>query len=96
MEQGDDKMEREVRLQFPVGHVHHLLKKGNYAQAAQCVSAGAPGEFYVTSRAFSCLSSFLSVSYLSAILKYLATEILDLAGSAARDNKKQCIVPHLY
>ena len=55
MERGDDKMEREVTLQFPVGHVHCLLKKGNYAQAAQRVSAGAPGESYVTSPAFSCL-----------------------------------------
>ena len=29
-------------LQFPVGRVHRLLKKGNYAQR---VGAGAPGEF---------------------------------------------------
>jgi histone H2A len=28
-------------LQFPVGRVHRLLKKGNYAQR---VSAGAPGQ----------------------------------------------------
>jgi histone H2A len=28
-------------LQFPVGRVHRLLKKGNYAQR---VGAGAPGE----------------------------------------------------
>jgi len=29
-------------LQFPVGRVHRLLKKGNYAQR---VGAGAPGLF---------------------------------------------------
>ena len=29
-------------LQFPVGRVHRLLKKGNYAQR---VGAGAPGQF---------------------------------------------------
>ena len=29
-------------LQFPVGRVHRLLKKGNYAQR---VGAGAPGEY---------------------------------------------------
>lgn len=28
-------------LQFPVGRVHRLLKRGNYAQR---VGAGAPGE----------------------------------------------------
>jgi histone H2A len=30
----------ESRFQFPVGRVHHLLKKGNYAQR---VGAGTPG-----------------------------------------------------
>jgi hypothetical protein len=29
-------------LQFPVGRVHRLLKRGNYAQR---VGAGAPGQF---------------------------------------------------
>ncbi|THV07033.1 histone-fold-containing protein, partial [Dendrothele bispora CBS 962.96] len=55
-------------LQFPVGCVHRLLKKGN------------------TQRQHSAF-------YLAAVLKYLAAEILELAGNAARDNKKQCIVP---
>ena len=32
-------------LQFPVGRVHRLLKKGNYAQR---VGAGAPGQLYLT------------------------------------------------
>ncbi|PPR01517.1 hypothetical protein CVT24_001887 [Panaeolus cyanescens] len=58
-------------LQFPVGRVHRLLKRGNYAQR---VGAGAP-------------------VYLAAVLEYLAAEILELAGNAARDNKKQRIVP---
>ncbi|KAF9051520.1 histone H2A [Panaeolus papilionaceus] len=58
-------------LQFPVGRVHRLLKRGNYAQR---VGAGAP-------------------VYLAAVLEYLAAEILELAGNAARDNKKHRIVP---
>ncbi|KAI8893697.1 histone H2A.J-like protein [Globomyces pollinis-pini] len=58
-------------LQFPVGRVHRLLRKGNYAQR---VGAGAP-------------------VYLAAVLEYLAAEILELAGNAARDNKKSRIIP---
>ncbi|KAI0641523.1 histone H2A [Trametes meyenii] len=73
---GDDASKSQSRsakagLQFPVGRVHRLLKKGNYAQR---VGAGAP-------------------VYLAAVLEYLAAEILELAGNAARDNKKQRIVP---
>ncbi|CAF1172424.1 unnamed protein product [Didymodactylos carnosus] len=58
-------------LQFPVGRIHRLLRRGNYAER---VGAGAP-------------------VYLSAVLEYLSAEILELAGNAARDNKKTRIIP---
>uniref|UniRef100_J3LWN8 Histone H2A n=1 Tax=Oryza brachyantha TaxID=4533 RepID=J3LWN8_ORYBR len=31
--------------------------------------------------------------YLTAVLKYLATEVLELVGNAVRDNKKNRIIP---
>lgn len=58
-------------LQFPVGRVHRLLRKGNYAER---VGAGAP-------------------VYLAAVLEYLTSEILELAGNAARDDQKSRITP---
>ncbi|XP_048477016.1 histone H2A-like [Rhincodon typus] len=58
-------------LQFLVGRVHRLLRKGNYAER---VGAGAPVD-------------------LAAVLEYLTAEILELAGNAARDNKKTRIIP---
>merc|ERR1712056_100334 len=58
-------------LQFPVGRIHRLLRKGNYAER---IGAGAP-------------------VYLAAVLEYLTAEVIELAGNAARDNKKTRIIP---
>merc|ERR1712093_471355 len=68
---GAQSRSAKAGLQFPVGRIHRMLRKGNYAQR---IGAGAP-------------------VYLAAVMEYLAAEILELAGNAARDNKKSRIIP---
>ena len=51
-------------LQFPVGRVHRLLKRGNYAQR---VGAGAPGMLFCQLRlGFSLINWSLSLSCCSS------------------------------
>ncbi|XP_076454797.1 histone H2A-like [Babylonia areolata] len=65
------KSRSRTRVQFPVGRLYRLLRKGNYAKS---VYAGAP-------------------VYLAAVLEYLAAEVLEVAGQAARKEKKIRILP---
>ncbi|NXH11773.1 H2A protein, partial [Bucco capensis] len=67
------KKSRSARagLQFPVGRVYRLLKRGNYSERI------GPG----------------AAIYLAAVLEYLTAEILELAGNAAKENRKARIVP---
>ncbi|XP_058931800.1 histone H2A type 1-A-like [Kogia breviceps] len=58
-------------LQFPVGRIQCLLRKGNYAER---VGAASP-------------------VYMAAVLEFLTAQILELAGSASRDNKETRIMP---
>lgn len=91
-------------LQFPVGRIARFLKKGRYAQR---VGSGSPVylsavlEYLAAEVCFHFHSReliFLSLSLISFFeclnlcLEFLM-QLLELAGNAARDNKKNRIIP---
>lgn len=67
------KKSRSARagLQFPVGRIYRLLRRGKYARR---IASGA-------------------AIYLAAVMEYMTAEVLELAGNAARENKKTRIIP---
>ena len=83
-------------LQFPVGRVGRFLKKGRYSQR---IGTGAPVylaavlEYLAAEVPFLSLYFYLTIYSLFSSKWVLQFQVLELAGNAARDNKKTRIIP---
>ncbi|XP_021743893.1 histone H2A-beta, sperm-like [Chenopodium quinoa] len=73
-------------------HKSGIKKVSRSTKAGLQFPVGRIGRFLKQGRYAQRLGTYSPV-YLSAVLEYLAAEVLELAGNAARDNKKKRIKP---
>lgn len=93
---GKTTRSEKAGLQFPVGRIHRHLRKGKLLRLAfayNITTSSLMQQFEFSTGNYAARIGSGAAVYLTGVLEYILAEVIELAGNATIENKRNRIIP---